>query len=558
MKRTFLLGVLALVVLSLVVAGAWGSDNDVPGFVRPATVWLHEYDAREDATLEPALLEIFGALPGDIYVENKLLHLPEDVAPAKGDIIICIDLTGSMVGELNNVKNNSINIMNAIQALIPDTQFAVISHMDYIGEHAGCGYSATYGTAADGDYPYSLDQGLTDDTAAVAAALSGLVLGYGNDSPENYTRVLYESYADPAVGWRPGAKRIILQWGDNRPHDCAVDACLGGSTTSGPDPGRDEIDNNGDDLEILPVLNDLALEDITLLPLHSGSYLDLWDCYAAITGGEAFEINSDGTIPGGIDIADFIAGIIGDVVTHIDVMTLEVCTPGYEDWLVGLDPTEYTDLTLDVPHDLEFEVTFQVPDPMLPDLYCFDVCAMGDGVEYARQTVCIEIVEPVTYALDIKPTSCPNPLNVKVVGVLPVAILGGEDADVMEIDPETVALEGVEPIMYAYEDVAAPIEDPEWCECTTDGPDGFTDMTLKFATQEIVAALGDVTNGETRELTLTAETYGGDTVEITDCMWILARGKQLEMDMELQAPVPDPEGKTTKEQSWGTIKALYR
>ncbi len=192
----------------------------------------------------------------------------------------------------------------------------------------------------------------------------------------------------------------------------------------------------------------------------------------------------------------------------------------------------------------------------------FTIAVVAIGLEQINLTFAAVAVVGQNFAptviIDIKPTSCPNPLNVKVGGVLPVAILGGEDADVMEIDPETVALEGVEPIMYAYEDVAAPIEDPEWCECTTDGPDGFTDMTLKFATQEIVAALGDVTNGETRELTLTAETYGGDTVEITDCMWILARGKQLEMDMELQAPVPDPEGKMRKEQSWGTIKALYR
>ena len=85
MKKAFLLGTLTLAVLAFMVAGVWGSDNDVLDPLRPATVWLHEFDAREDATLEPALLEIFGALPGDIYVEDKLLHLPEDVAPAKGE-----------------------------------------------------------------------------------------------------------------------------------------------------------------------------------------------------------------------------------------------------------------------------------------------------------------------------------------------------------------------------------------------------------------------------------------------------------------------------------------
>ena len=58
--------------------------------------------------------------------------------------------------------------------------------------------------------------------------------------------------------------------------------------------------------------------------------------------------------------------------------------------------------------------------------------------------------------VDIKPTSCPNPLNVKSGGVLPVAILGTEDFDVAEIDASTVQLAGVSPLRWSIEDVAAP------------------------------------------------------------------------------------------------------
>jgi len=49
----------------------------------------------------------------------------------------------------------------------------------------------------------------------------------------------------------------------------------------------------------------------------------------------------------------------------------------------------------------------------------------------------------ITVALDIKPTSCPNPLNTKSNGVLPVAILGTEDFDVYDVDPVTVTLAGM-------------------------------------------------------------------------------------------------------------------
>ena len=56
----------------------------------------------------------------------------------------------------------------------------------------------------------------------------------------------------------------------------------------------------------------------------------------------------------------------------------------------------------------------------------------------------------------------------------------------------TIQLEGVDPIRSGYEDVATPVSDISDCNCTKDGPDGHLDLTLKFDTQEIVAALGDV------------------------------------------------------------------
>jgi hypothetical protein len=90
--------------------------------------------------------------------------------------------------------------------------------------------------------------------------------------------------------------------------------------------------------------------------------------------------------------------------------------------------------------------------------------------------------------VDIKPTSCPNPLNTNSRGVLPVAILGTETFDVATVDPATVRLAGVAPLRWNYEDVATPFMG-ELCDCHELGPDGYMDMTLKFKTQDIVAAL---------------------------------------------------------------------
>jgi hypothetical protein len=132
--------------------------------------------------------------------------------------------------------------------------------------------------------------------------------------------------------------------------------------------------------------------------------------------------------------------------------------------------------------------------------------------------------------IDIKPGSCPNPLNLRNKGVLPVAVLGTEYLDVTTIDPSSITLtrEGVEeyvaPLRWEYEDVGTPFEG-ELCDCHELNGDGYLDLTLKFRTQELVQNLGleEVCGGETIPLTLEGNFDGEDAVPITgeDCVWLL-------------------------------------
>ena len=133
---------------------------------------------------------------------------------------------------------------------------------------------------------------------------------------------------------------------------------------------------------------------------------------------------------------------------------------------------------------------------------------------------------PVEVEVDIKPQSCPNPLDVKDKGVLPVAVLGTAEFDVTMIDPASVKLEGVEPLRWSMEDVATPVSDgTDVCACTEDGPDGYNDLSLKFDAQAILASLGDVADGEVVLLTLTAD-Y--PYIMGSDCVVIRAKGKKPE------------------------------
>jgi hypothetical protein len=126
-------------------------------------------------------------------------------------------------------------------------------------------------------------------------------------------------------------------------------------------------------------------------------------------------------------------------------------------------------------------------------------------------------------AIDIKPQACPNPLNVKSKGVLPVAILGSEDVNVLEIDVATIKLESVDPNRSGYEDVATPVSDPCDCNCTTEGPDGFLDLTLKFKTQDIVDRMCEANHGNKVPLLLTGKLFDGIQIEGIDC--VLIKGK---------------------------------
>jgi hypothetical protein len=134
----------------------------------------------------------------------------------------------------------------------------------------------------------------------------------------------------------------------------------------------------------------------------------------------------------------------------------------------------------------------------------------------------------IAVAVDIKPQSCRNPVNVGDKGVLPAAILGTDEFDVSQIDPATVQLEGVSPIRWALEDVATPFEPyigkEDALDCNTCGPDGYLDLTLKFDTQAIVAALGSVNDRDVLVLELTGNLkpeFGGTFIAGEDVVVIL-------------------------------------
>ncbi|MEM7245529.1 MAG: vWA domain-containing protein [Acidobacteriota bacterium] len=350
-------------------------------------------------TLEPAMLTFEGDACS-CFTATSVATVAEAIQQA--DIMLAIDLTGSMFEERDELINNINGIILDIESFIPDVAFGLISYKDYPSNapvNTPCPYSSTYGGGT--DYPFQLEQAITTDDALVTAAVGALPpASGGSDAPESYNRILLEAYDNPILGWRAGSRRVLVNFGDEMPHDCNVLECLGGTsgTDRGIDLGRDGIPDSGDELATLDQIDGLVDDNVVLIHFDSSptinndggfSYQQIWDCWAAQTGGQAVKLNTDGTPQGGANLPELIADIVGEVSNFCESLSLKA-EPGFEEWLTNAGPV-YPDV--EGPATREFDIEICVPEDTPPGVYTFDIILDCDGDDSATQTVEVTVVD---------------------------------------------------------------------------------------------------------------------------------------------------------------------
>ncbi|UCE07077.1 MAG: T9SS type A sorting domain-containing protein, partial [bacterium] len=205
----------------------------------------------------------------------------------KTNIVFAFDLSQNMAGQIEAMKQAVMTAMNEITTAGIDAHFGVTSFVDHLGSYNSCNYSAQYGVA--NDFPWKIDQKLTNDTSLVKIAINDLQTYSGADGPQAYTRSLLECLF---LKWRSDSRKLIVMIGNAPAHDCDFF-----STSYGADPGPDAQMGTCDDLDYEEVVDWVDKAGISIIsidnssgtsptPDHEGDAWKNFEYMAVETGGK--------------------------------------------------------------------------------------------------------------------------------------------------------------------------------------------------------------------------------------------------------------------------------
>ncbi len=339
--------------------------------------------------------------PGDTFTETVVVTVPANAVSPRVDVYFLADTTGSMGPVLNAVQVGANNILAALNGLGLDFHFGVGHYKDFPGDPA----------------PFHHQLNLTNVAADVTNAINAWAANGGGDQPEAQILALHK-LAVPSgglFGWRAGAKRILVWFGDVPGHDPICVAISG-------EPA---------DITEASATARLVAEQIAVLAISTGNpgldgdpTLGAGDynfaCGAA--GGLAGQGTRIATATGGQftavlnpnNIANTIINLVTAAVSGIQNLKL-VAAGATAPFVVSIDPPGgYGPLPGDRSHTLTFTVKFQGTAPCKDTDQVFegtlDVVADGKVVAQKRVRItvpaCPKIIYSVKLVCGIQP-DCP-------------------------------------------------------------------------------------------------------------------------------------------------------
>jgi hypothetical protein len=326
---------------------------------------------------------------------NKTLTL--DGLPARADIIVAIDTTGSMGAPIAQAQADANNMCTQVKGSIPGARFAAVDFEDYPGMPFG----------SPGDTPYALlTPGFVSDCTVFAGAIATMTADGGGDNPEAYNRAFFEAYSDAAYsqpvaagGRDPLASQFLVVLGDAAPHSATA---FGSCPAAPPDDfGRDGAAGGGDDLNTTTTIAGLVSNDITLLMIRytTGGVSVALSCY-----------NDMATAAGGTAVDDVGAGSIGPFIVNnaklvpytANLVVSAGCPIGF-----SFSPT-FPTASLTGPQTIPFVETITAPTAV--GVYTCTLTAVTDpgGPTNAIQTVNVTVTPAAPATLDLQPETATN------------------------------------------------------------------------------------------------------------------------------------------------------
>lgn len=318
-------------------------------------------------------------------------EVPLPPAPPRADLLLLFDTTGSMESPISSAQARALEIAAAMAEQSPDIAIGLLDLRDYPYGQAGLA----------SDWPWQLRAPLSTDPAELSAAAAALWAGGGGDAPEAYAGAIVAALDDPRVGWRPGARRMLLVIGDSVPRDEDLNAGVPAPRLPSPwapgrppgwrDSGPDLAPGSADDLDWQALLDRLRREDVTLLagltgvaPAElngrTGDLVDYWQAWAerAGPGGAAVDLTSLGRLP------ETLAGLLAGSGRRLARLSLAVEPPERAAWLSAVPPA-FADIDVGpAGTSRRFALRLQPPPGIPPGTETtLRIDAIGDGGLYA-------------------------------------------------------------------------------------------------------------------------------------------------------------------------------
>jgi hypothetical protein len=285
----------------------------------------------------------------DTLRETITVTIPREAGIVPADIYFLSDNTGSMSPAIAAVQAGASAIFSALSSN-PGLQFGAGEYQDFVNR---------------GDVAFKNLQPITNNQAAVTAALNSWVAVGGGDGPEAQLFALDQLASLSAIGWRPGVQHIIVWMGDAPGHDPVCAAASG----------------IGYDITEASVTTKLVAGKYTVLALSvsdgSGYASGLNDdptnllsplnpAYGACgkpggTAGQATRITAatGGIVVNGIDPSTIVNTIITQLQNLLTINNVHLQpTAAIAPFVTSITPPSYGPLPGNQPHTLTFDVTF--------------------------------------------------------------------------------------------------------------------------------------------------------------------------------------------------------